>query len=232
MTDIASQTAELLVRSRSTDNPLIALPAALEPADLDQAYAVQDATLRRIGRSGGWKVAPKPDGDPRCALLPAAVFHASGVTLQVPANGFEIEVETAFTFGPDGGIVSVHLAVELISSRFRNRKGISVFTSVADLQGNAAVVVGPAHDPNGLDLAALQATLMLDGTALDLPQRHAGLAATLPTLDWLAEHARRRGHPLGTVITGARIGPVPLGRAQRLEASVPGLGAVLITFTH
>lgn len=232
MTDIAAQTAELLVHSRNMDSPLTALPAALEPADLDQAYAVQDATLRRIGRSGGWKVAPKPDGDPRCALLPASAFHASGVTLQVPANGFEIEVETAFTFGPDSAIVSVHLAVELISSRFRDRKGISVFASVADLQGNAAVVVGPAHDPNALDLAALDATLTLDGVALDLPQRHAGLAATLPVLDWLAGHAGRRGHPLGTVITGARIGPVPLGRAERLEASAPGLGAVTITFTH
>ncbi|MEH6774338.1 MAG: hypothetical protein V7668_10475, partial [Cereibacter changlensis] len=89
--DIASQAADLLVRSRQTGNALTALPVGLEPENLDQAYAVQDATLRRIGRSGGWKVAPKPDAEPRCSLLPASAFHPSGATLHVPTNGYEIE---------------------------------------------------------------------------------------------------------------------------------------------
>ncbi|MEH6774738.1 MAG: hydratase, partial [Cereibacter changlensis] len=100
---------------------------------------------------------------------------------------------------------------------------------------NAAVIVGPAQDWRELNLATLEATLALDGVALELPQRHVAMADTLPTLEWLACHAQRRGHALGqgdTVITGARIGPVPLGNAAVLEASAPGLGTVRIMFTR
>jgi 2-keto-4-pentenoate hydratase len=57
--------------------------------------------LERLGRSGGWKVAAKPDSEPRCAVIPACNFYQSGALIPVPDAGFDVEVEVAFVFARD-----------------------------------------------------------------------------------------------------------------------------------
>ena len=113
----------------------MAIPPGFEPMTLAEAYAVQDATLRELGGVGAWKVAGKPGAEPRCAALPARDVHTSGVTLFVPRRGCEVEVETGFVIDRDlpdrgasyrrdvlGAIRSAHLAIELLASRFVDRR--------------------------------------------------------------------------------------------------------------
>ncbi|SMO98927.1 2-keto-4-pentenoate hydratase [Paracoccus laeviglucosivorans] len=246
----AERAAELLLRSRLDGAPLAELPQDLAPASLAEAYAVQDATLRQIGPAGGWKVAAKPDGEPRCAVLPASAFHASGVTLKVPPAGFEAEVETAFVFATGlpartrpyqrdevaAAIGSMHLAVELISSRFIDRKSIPPLSPIADLQGNAAVILGPAIAGwRDIDLAALALTMRLGDARIEWPLKNLGLPQTLEVLTWLANHALTRGGGLArgdVVITGARLGPAPLGDADSLSAECPQMGKVTANFSR
>lgn len=240
----ASRTAEVLFQSRRDDNPLIDLSAELEPVNLDEAYAIQEETLHLIGKSGGWKVGPTPTGEPRCAPLPASVFYTSGASLKVPAVGYDVEVETAFTFAQnvvpgmrvEDAIGSVRLAFEMVASRFRNRKGVSMYANLADLQSNAAVILGPEiTDWRKVEIGDLAVTLSMDGIVQDLPQKHTGMAETLSALNWLADHAHARGRGLregDTVITGARIGPSPIGHAWEIRTSVPSLGSVHVEFTR
>ena len=212
--------------------------------------AVQDATLRLIGPAGGWKVAGKSGGEPRCSILPAGDFHASGALFDMPGQGFEIEVETAFVLAhniPDrpglvseadilAAIGSVHLALELCASRFADRRLLPIPTPVADLQGNAAVVLGaPVEDWRTLVFESLPLQLRIADKTLDLSPRNTGLPETLKTLCWLANHARERGVPLqakNTIITGARLGPVDLGSAAEVAAFCPGLPEVRAFFRH
>ncbi len=246
----AQEAADLLMRSRIDGHPLAALPDPLAPDTLAQAYAVQDATLERLGPSGGWKVAAKPDSEPRCAVIPACNFYQSGALIPVPDAGFDVEVEVAFVFARDlvgrdtpyaadevaEAIGSLHLAIELISSRFVDRKKLSPFSPIADLQSNAGVILGPEMaDWRDLPLEALQLTLDLDRERIGLPVKNASFAATLPVLVWLANHAVARGHGLkrgDAVITGARIGPVSLGARSRMVASCDGFGDLLAEFQH
>lgn len=245
-TTTADRAVDLLVEARS-GAPIVNLPPELAPATIADAYAIQDATLDRLGGSGGWKVAPAVEGDPRCSALLASAFHQSGVTLEVPAHGFEIEVETAFVFGRDvsaeeardpvlveAAIETVHLAVELISSRYVDRKAVPVFTAIADLQNNGGVILGEGiRNWRQMDLEQLALDLEIDGTPQPLQRKNASFDQTLPALLWLCSHAASRGRGIrkgDVVITGARLGPVHLGNGSRMKASAPDLGAVLVDF--
>lgn len=238
MTTKAAETADILWRARVERSALAELPAHLVPTTVEEAYAVQDALMFRLGGHGGWKVGPDNGGGRRCSALPASEFYPSGARLMAPPVGFEVEVETAFTFAHDvvpgilveDAIGSVRLALEMVGSRFVDRRAVSVFTAVADLQSSSAVILGAeVTDWRNLNLGALRATLSFDGVPQDVAQSHVGMDDTLASLRWLADHARVRGMGLRAgdiVITGARIGPVPTGPATEVEAAVPGLGTV------
>lgn len=242
----ADRAADLLIRARS-GVLLVDLPSDLAPATIDEAYAIQDATIHRLGGHGGWKVAPAAEGEPRCSALAANAFFGSGAQLQVLPQGVDIEVETAFVFGSDlsaedaadpgklrSAIGSVHLAFELISSRYVDRKAVPPLDAIADLQSSNAVVLGAGiSDWQSLAFQDLLVDLCIDGTDLPLPRKNAGLEPTLSALSWLGAHAagRRLGIRHGdVVITGARLGPVPLGNGAAVRASCPGLGEVCIDF--
>ena len=246
----ATQAASLLLQSRRDGTPLVAIPPGFEPTTLAEAYAVQDATLRELGGVGAWKVAGKPGAEPRCAALPARDVHTSGVTLPVPRRGCEVEVEVGFVIDRDlpdrgasyteedvlGAIRSAHLAIEILASRFVDRRALPPFSPIADLQSNAAVVLGPAAaDWRAIDFANLRLSLRHGSELVDLAQRNDGLPATLPVLAWLANHAvaRRAGLRAGdVVITGARLGPVALGAATEIIADCPGFSDVSVHFLH
>lgn len=242
----ADLAAELLVQARS-GSLLVELPSALTPATIDEAYAIQDATVNRLGGSGGWKVAPAHQGEHKCSALASSAFHMSGAQLQVPPQGFEIEVETAFVFGKDlsavdardlekvkSAIATVHLAIEIISSRYVDRKAVPPLAAIADLQSNEAVILGAGvADWQSLGFPDLSLDLYVDGAIQQLSRKNADLEPTLSALSWLGAHAagRRRGIRKGdVVITGARLGPFALGNGTSVRASCPELGEVRIGF--
>src|SRR5438034_245803 len=95
-----SQAAALLIRARHSGVLLDALPASCRPQDLDQAHAIQDATVAALGDAvAGWKVGAPIDGRiVRGALLRSRIITSGGsiAAARVPLLG--VEAEIAFRF--------------------------------------------------------------------------------------------------------------------------------------
>src|SRR4051812_45646237 len=126
--------ADLLLEARRTGVRLASLPAPVHPATWDDAYAIQDLVIRRLGTRAGWKVgATTPDTEPfRVALTSATVFD--GVT-RMPASRFNVigvEAELVYRFDKTliarqrpyemdevlAAIGSIHAAIEIVDTRF------------------------------------------------------------------------------------------------------------------
>ena len=70
---ILHQAANILLDARRTGEHITDLPTALQPADLAEAYAVQDILAQAYGPIGGWKIgAPNPEATPIFAPMPSA----------------------------------------------------------------------------------------------------------------------------------------------------------------
>src|SRR6266404_2176376 len=97
------EAAALLVEARKSGVLLDGLPAPCRPQDLDQAPAIQDATVPALGDVvAGWKVGSPIDGRiVRGALLRSRVIPSGGwiFAARVPWLGGEAEV--AFRFDRD-----------------------------------------------------------------------------------------------------------------------------------
>jgi 2-keto-4-pentenoate hydratase len=201
---------------------------------------VQDATMLALGPVGGWKVgSPDSDGRISCAPIPAALIFASPASIAVSvAPVAEVEVEVALKLacdlppqgkGPDlsqvrRAVASVHVALEVLSSRFANRTQVDAIWPLADLQSNAAVVLGPSFGDHGmLCFETLESTLWIDGKLVEASRRGPAGVTILQRLASLADHAAGRtdGLKAGQVImTGARIGPVRFNTGSAVEAQL------------
>lgn len=245
----AAQAALLLVEARHGGHRLADLPEELKPATLAQAYAIQDAVIARLGPIGGWKVGPKRgDSDPTCSPISASLIRptpARFAARDVPAAEAEVEVAVRFgrdlpprpaSYGPDevrAAIAAVLPAIELLSSRFVDRAAAAPLSVIADSQSNGAVVIGDDRaDWQSLDLARIAMRLRLDGAEAGRTDGGPDADSMLAALTWLANHVADRTGGLkkgDVVITGARVGPLPLNGAAT-EADVPGLGIVRVAF--
>lgn len=239
----------ILLAQRLAGTTLSVLDDHLVPPDLETAYRIQDETVAALGAVGAWKVTPMPEtGTPACSPILAADIYSDGVTLQrSDFAGLAIEVEVAVTLRRDcparptaytpaemrNAIGSVHIALEVLSSRYANRRAVSQLAGFADLQSNGAIVLGAPLDVALLDELDRQTmSLRLDGTPSGSTTKGPGVDNVTAALAWLAGHAATRGRGLKTgdvVITGARIGPSELvGRLA--QASSSALGTVSATF--
>lgn len=208
------------------------LAASLEtPADAAAAYAVQHGVLAGLGDPGGvWKMALLGGVSREAAILPRAALHRSGAVLPMAAHS-AIEVETALILAGDPGpeasvaaIAEIRLAFELVASRLP--PDAPPLARMADGFSSAGVVLGSRIDAPITALPdRLGINLILDGTAADTHETAAPMGDALDFLGWLSGHARRHGHPLkrgDVVITGARIGPLPLGSTRQARAEAMG----------
>jgi 2-keto-4-pentenoate hydratase len=243
---MTSLLTQLLLDHRAAGTTINTLSDDLVPSDMGAAYRVQSETILALGPLGAWKVSPYPDsGEPVCSPLPLSYVKASGAPLPRAAlHDPHIEVEIAFTLDRDLGagataddaraaIGSVHVALEIIASRYTDRHAVPRTAALADLQSGAGIVLGA---PIGFD-----PTFEFGAETLALRFDNAEVAGTAngPTTDnairalaWLASHAHSRSTPLlaGTVIiTGARLGPKPL-TGKAIVATSVHLGQVTTTF--
>jgi 2-keto-4-pentenoate hydratase len=241
---------DLLLAHRASGTPIESLPSELAPVDAAAAYLVQNEVASALGPVGAWKVQPMPEtGEPFASPILRNVVFEDGADLKAADfHGLAIEVEVAVTIARDlpqptqpyaasdlhSAIASVHAALEIVASRFRDRKAVPPLAGIADFQSNGAVVVGPAISAENLpEFARQSTTLQLDGAASLSSTAGASTANMLSSLAWLANHAAARGLPLkqgDVVITGARIGPVAFS-GHGAFADAEGLGTVSCTFS-
>jgi 2-keto-4-pentenoate hydratase len=218
-----------------------------QPTTLAEAWHLQDVLVDALGGHGGWKVSPaRPDREPGCAPIARERIFASPAAWQAPlGTALQVEVEVAVTFAHDltgpatftagdirGAIAALHPAFEVVSSRLRHKDQLPDICGVADLQSNAALVLGPGTAAwQALDLGRLRMDLLVDGQSVAQASEGTPLATMIDSLVWLANHARDRGRPLrrtDAILTGARILPTTIAPGAMAVARVEHLGEVAL----
>ncbi|MGU7770279.1 fumarylacetoacetate hydrolase family protein [Burkholderia sp. MR1-5-21] len=234
-------------RGRGAFAALDSLPAYLQPACTDEAYAVQHATLRAMRSApAGWKIGSKShDGPIQGAPLPASTVHRSPAMLACDAfvkPGLELEI--AFVLGRRfkalsgpcsddavlDGIASVHAAIEVVASRFSAWPNVDKLWQLADLQNHGALILGEGvpYDPCYPFVApAMHFTFDGKNVVEGKPANPAGDPRRLP--GWLVRHCLSRGLTLepGCVLTcGSYTGMYFPGEAGVARGAIEGLPPV------
>lgn len=239
-----------LASSWRTGQRLVALPEAERPASLEQAYAVQAAMVDRVGEGiAGWKIAgASPRGlrgegpSPVIGRVIASRVLPSDGLLALPADTtMTLEAEVAVRFARSVSpsrealdvasmIDAAHVAIEVVCSRFFDRKAVGQPSFVADNAGFHALVVGQRipFDPDSLfdDDAGIWREGERAGASLS------GDARTQPfqSLAFLWDQLARQGLTIeagAIVTTGTLCVPVDTAVKGRYEARI-GEGCVAV----
>lgn len=238
-----TQATELLVAARRTGKLLDALPETCRPQTLDDAFAIQDATLAALGETiAGWKVALVDNRVVRGAIFTSRVFEngAQVKAATVPLLG--IEAEIAFRFERDlpagkhayedvANAVSAFAAIEIVDSRFKNLQAVSAQERNADFVSNGGFVRGPAAaNWRKLDLVNIAVTLTIGGEVL--VKRNGGHIAGDPLLPAVAlANDLPTGIKAGQFITtGTYTGMTFAKVGQAAVAEFAGFGPVAVSF--
>lgn len=240
-----------LIEARRSGNRIAALDAAEAPSSSDEAYAVQEAMLRRLGGViAGWKAgAPNPETEPQAAPLLADRMQASPARFAPLPNALRtVEAELAFSFARDlpprpepygedevwEAVEAMHVAIEILESSFVDRRRVPEFAPLADLQNNGGFCFGPPiPEWRRLDVRTPRAVLLIDGK--EVRRAASGTPGGHPRrlLAWLANHAARRGHPLkrrDIVTTGSHTGMYDAPAGAQVTARFEGVGEASLTF--
>lgn len=236
--------ARALIAACQAGTQLDHLPQAV--ATLDEAYRVQTAFVAAAGGIGGWKVSPlRPGAPPRCSPIPAPFIRSPAASVAGPRGSdwlVEIEIAVRLKAGlsPAGGAVTraavaaaidtVHPAIEIVESRLVAGLDAPDLDRVADLQCCGGVILGPGRtDWQALDFSAEIAELTSGRETVRSEVVQPATGETLDALVWLAGHAAERGSPLRAgqvIITGARLGPLPLVADADAVARVGAIGTL------
>ncbi len=179
--------ADLLLEARRTATPVDDLPAALQPASLEESYFVQDVMAQAIqpNYSGprSWKVgAPAPDATPMFGPMITAWIKDDGCVLGEPRHRLRgLEAEVSFLIGKDlppratpytreeiiDAIESCHPAIEELEAGVTVPSKAARFAMIGDLQMHGGFVHGPAV-PNWqqIDFARESVSLAVDGKVM------------------------------------------------------------------
>lgn len=246
MSETVQALAEALFAARRDSRRIATVPEAWIPQSLDAAYVVQDAVMVHEGAIGGWKVLAGDDPAPICSPIPAARFHDSGVTLDRAGLLIHLtEVEVAVRLSQDlpvrsaaysdaeaaAAIGTVHAALEMCATSFAPEVGAPHLLKMADLQSNAAVIVGAGvAAPLDADFATLPARLSYDGADVEQIAEGASWAQIIAAVRYIANVASARGHGLkagDVLITGARLKHAATA-AHHIVGTVAGLPEVVL----
>jgi 2-keto-4-pentenoate hydratase len=238
-----AQAAQLLVAARRTGRRLERLPTSCSPVTLDDAFAIQDATVAALGENvAGWKVSIVDGRAVRGAILGSRVFD-SGAQIEsatVPLLG--VEAEIAFRFERDltagryshadvADAVTAFGAIEIVDSRFSTYPDLPIMDRNADCVSNGGFVRGPAAAAwRKLDLKEIAVTLTIGGQ--EIVRRNGGHAAGDPLLPAVAlVNELPGGVKAGQIVTtGTYTGLNFAKPGQKVVATFAGFGAVEVSF--
>ena len=238
------EAARFLAEARTTGNLSDRLPETCQPHTLEDGHATQLATAALLGDTiAGWKVATTPEGrHVRGGLLQSRIFQdktALSPTL-VPLLGVEAEIafrfdrelaprDEPYTYAEVRDAVTALPAIEVVDSRFRDYPNAPFLHRLADFMSNGAFIRGAVHqDWRSVDLAALDAELVIDGTTV-IRQRggHPTKDPLLPAITLVNELRSQGGVVKGTVVTtGTYTGLNFAKPGQTVTANFQGFGSV------
>ena len=238
-----AQAAALLIDARRTGNRLDALPASCKPATLEDAFAIQDATVAGLGETiAGWKVSIVDGRAVYGAIIASRVFE-SGARVEaatMPLLGVEAEIAFRFTrdlpagkysYDDVAGAAAAFAAIEIVDSRFRTYPDLPIMDRNADCVSNGGFVRGPAAaDWRSRDLANIAVTLTIGGQ--EFARHNGGHAAGDPLLPAVAlVNVLPRGVKAGQfVTTGTYTGLNFAKPRQTVSVTFAGFGAVEVAF--
>ncbi|MBO6638188.1 MAG: fumarylacetoacetate hydrolase family protein [Roseitalea sp.] len=256
MTDPFDAAARRL-RQAYAGTPIPPMREALDPTDIDAAYAVQ-AINTRFWATEGRRIVGRKIG-----LTSVAVQKQLGVDrpdfgvlfddMRIDNGGVlprdrviqpKAEAEVALILARDindadatpevvaAATRGALAAIEIVDSRIADWK-ITFADTVADNGSSAFFVLGDEERPlDGLDLETCKMQLTIDEEIVSTGIGSACLGHPLQAAAWLARTMAARGEPLraGDVVLTGALGPmVAFSPGARVTASIDGLGSVGFT---
>lgn len=251
----ARAAAKIIWASWQNGRRLEQLPDDCRPGTLTEGYAAQ-AMLAEVSGSAslGWKIAATNvtgrrhigvDG-PIAGRLLAAGLVDGDAPVPIADNLMRVaEAEFAFVLGSDlparerpysprevlAGVASLHPAIELPDSRFRDFTAAGGAQLAADDACAGWFMLGPPTDAQWrhMDLAAHAASLSINGREISAGHGADVLGGPLTALAWLANSHGNRGCGLraGDIVTTGVCGrPCPIGAGDSVCADFGPFGRV------
>ena len=256
--DIAARAAGLLRRHWDAGTQLDALPDDLRPRTRADGYAVQ-AHIGGTRPVFGWKIAATSApgqqhinvAGPIAGRMFADTVVPDGGICSLGGNAFRLaEPEFAFRLAHDlpprdtpythdealDAVASLHPAIELPDSRFRDVTTAGEAQIIADAACARHFVLGPAAsgDWRARDLATLQPMARVDTRTTREGIGAAVLGSPALALAWLVAEVTGLGltlHAGDVITTGTCCPPLDVRPDEALQVDFGPLGAVSVRFT-
>ncbi len=255
----ANTAAVTLARAWREHDQIDELTASIRPADVTEAYDVQDRMIDAIpAMPVGWKVGASNDNamkrfgfsEPFYGRLLDSGMHTSPASLsaaQFSRRG--LETEFAFRLTSDlpahaapfdraevvAAASELLPAIEIIDSRFSSWPEISPFSFIADNGTHGCFIMGQPHsDWAGYDLSAQVARISVNGQLVNEGSGSDVLGDPINALVWLANRLPAQGKQLeaGDVITtGTAAGVAWCDAGDAAVAEFGPFGSVTVAFT-
>jgi len=240
------EAANALLARRESNQKGDALPASCRPTNLEDALAIQAATVAASGKKiAGWKclvplnpaqiiVGPVLEGTVQTGETCLVKPTEPGKTLIEPEIAFVLGAdlparETAYTEAEiDAAIGSAHMALELLQRRYAPNDDLIFADRQADCLLNQGIFVGPeitkaqAYDAGEIKLS-------IDDTHYD--GKHPNLSAHTPVY-WLINYMSARGISFEkgqTIITGSYAGAIEVP-VKTTDIAYEGFGQYQVAF--
>ncbi len=244
------QAAQQLLQRRLDlcDGPRLDEP--LRPTTIDDAFAIQQSVSEQWRtHSGetikGWKCLLPPPEKMIVGPIYNRNIQAPGICSIIPLNDLAaIEPEFAFVFKCDlpprdnaysdadvqAAIGSVHIALELIKSRYQDPSSCEFPELLADGLFNQGIVLGPKIEGDAPSEMAI--TLEYNGETHHFNGKHPNLAPYAP-LTWLVNFLSSQGITIEAgqaVITGSYAGVINVPFNAEVKMTYQNLGSLNVSF--
>lgn len=261
-TQAATRAAEIIADNLLGHTRLEFLPEDIRPQDLDDAYTVQERlneilVERGFGDPIGYKIGcttpvmqeymnihePSfgevfaPTVYRNSAVLRHADYAVPGVEAEIAAQlGADLPAANA-PYDRDsvvGAVEACMASIELVDARYFDYRELDTPTMVADNFFNAACILGdPVTGWRGLDLAAVQGRMIVNGEEFGSGAGALIMGHPLEALAWLANRLAERGRELkaGEFVTLGSVVPTKwVAQGDLIEVEMAGLGSVSVKF--
>ncbi len=213
--------AELLTKARLDNAVIDAIPEAIRPGNLAEAYAVQDAFIQSLGwEIGGWYCACTNvsiqkllslDEPYYARLFKDHIFASPCVLRSADYPPMVLECEFGFRLGADlpsreepysreeveTAIAAVHPTIEVVAGHLKDWPNQDVWSVIADNGTDGALICGEGvADWRKLDLTNMPVTLKVNGK---IEREGAGinvLGDPVASFVWLVNARARDGEGL------------------------------------